>query len=203
MKKVRVADWNSLADRQPTHALVANVDLVVVRYDDEVSVLYGRCVHRGALMADGTVEGDDLICGVHGWDYQYRSGVSSYNPAEVLHKFASWVEEDGVWVDEDEIAAWERENPQPYSRDAYQGTYQDHSKGSPAEPHVKFIRHLASHGLSQVGHHGPVDAMGVPRDRAQGSLRLSLGHTTIDTDIDAALELIPPAVEKLLAHGGG
>ena len=68
MKKVSVANWDDLEDRIPTHALVANVDLVIVRYDDNVSVLYGRCAHRGALMADGHVDGDNLICGVHGWD---------------------------------------------------------------------------------------------------------------------------------------
>lgn len=46
-------------------------------------------------------------------------------------------------------------------------------------------------------------AMGVDRMLAQGSLRLSLGHTSTDADIDAALEIIPPAVERLLARGGG
>ena len=46
-------------------------------------------------------------------------------------------------------------------------------------------------------------AMGVDRLLAQGSLRLSLGHTTTEHDIDAALEIIPPAVERLRAHGGG
>ncbi len=50
---VSVAVWSELADREPAYALVAGVDLVVVRYDDTVSVLYGRCQHRGALMADG------------------------------------------------------------------------------------------------------------------------------------------------------
>ncbi len=163
MEKVKVAVWNELADREPAYALVENVDLVVVRYDDDVSVLYGRCAHRGALMVDGFVRGDDLVCGVHNWDYQFSSGVSSYNPAERLHKFGSWVEEGGVWVDAAEIRAWERDNPQPYLRSDYQGVYQDHSKGSPAEPHVKFIRELATNGLDKVGHHGPVQAMGVPR----------------------------------------
>ncbi|MEC7374768.1 MAG: aminotransferase class V-fold PLP-dependent enzyme, partial [Actinomycetota bacterium] len=46
-------------------------------------------------------------------------------------------------------------------------------------------------------------AMGVDRIVAQGSLRLSLGHTTTEADIEAALECIPPAVERLRAHGGG
>ncbi len=163
MKKTRIAEWDELDDRKPAHALVAGVDLVLVRWDDQVSVLYGRCLHRGALMADGRIEGEDIICGVHNWDYQFRSGVSSYNPDEVLHKFGSWVEDGGVWVDADEIADWERDNPQPWNRDAYQGAYQDHSKGDPAEPHVKLIRDLAANGLSKVGHHGPVAAMGVPR----------------------------------------
>jgi len=64
MKKTTVADWNTLKDREPAYALVANVDLVMVRFDDEVSVFYGRCAHRGALMCDGHVAGRNLICGV-------------------------------------------------------------------------------------------------------------------------------------------
>ena len=65
MNGTRIADWEGLANREPTHALIGNVDLVVVKYEDEVSVLYGRCLHRGALLADGYVQGDNLICGVH------------------------------------------------------------------------------------------------------------------------------------------
>jgi nitrite reductase/ring-hydroxylating ferredoxin subunit len=91
--------------------LVANVDLVIVRFDDRVSVLYGRCAHRGALMSDGYVQGDDLICGVHGWDYRLDTGVSAYNNAELLDKFSAWIEDRKVWVDEDEIAAWQESHP--------------------------------------------------------------------------------------------
>ncbi len=42
-------------------------------------------------------------------------------------------------------------------------------------------------------------AMGVPRHVAGGSLRLSLGHTSTDADIDAVLAAVPPAVERLRA----
>lgn len=37
-------------------------------------------------------------------------------------------------------------------------------KATPEEPHVAFIHQLAREGLSQLGHHGPMGAMGVPRD---------------------------------------
>lgn len=42
-------------------------------------------------------------------------------------------------------------------------------------------------------------AMGVPRDHAAGSLRLSLGWATTDADVDLALQVVPDAVERLRA----
>lgn len=162
MNKVQIAKWSQLADRKPTHARVANVDLVIVRYDDDVSVLYGRCLHRGALMSDGHVEGHNLICGVHNWDYRYDTGVSEYDNKEALHKFSAWVKGGKLYVDEDEIAAWHDENPQPFDRDAYLGDYQDTGHDA-AEPFNALIQSYARDGLSKVGHHGVVDAMGVPR----------------------------------------
>ncbi len=167
-----IVRWADLEPDKPTHALVANVDLVVTRFQragqDLTSVLYGRCLHRGALMADGFVQGDNLICGLHGWDYRLDTGISEYNNAERLHRFRSWVEDhDGepwLCVDESEIADWELANPQPYQRDEYLGNYQD-IHGAPEEPHVKLIQSLARDGLSKYGHHGPSAAMGVPRDQ--------------------------------------
>jgi glutamate synthase domain-containing protein 2/nitrite reductase/ring-hydroxylating ferredoxin subunit len=162
MNRISVASWDELQDRKPAYALVAGVDLVVVRFDDEVSVMYGRCAHRGALMSDGHVSGDNLICGVHGWDYRLATGISEYNNSETLAKFNAWVEDGQVCLDEDEIREWVKQHPQPYNRDSYQGLYQDPT-GTGDEPHVKFIRSLAGDGLSKVGHHGPAAAMGVPR----------------------------------------
>ena len=90
MNKIAIKTLDELGDREPAYALVGDVDLCVVRYDDNVSVFYGRCLHRGALMADGHVDGENLICGVHYWDYRLDTGVSEYNNEEVLPKFTSW-----------------------------------------------------------------------------------------------------------------
>ncbi len=119
-KAAKVAVWSELPDRSPAYALVANVDLVLVRYGDQVSAFHGRCLHRGALLADGSIEGDNLICGVHGWDYRFDSGISEYNNNEALKKFRAWVDADN-----------------------------------------KHIQELARNGLSRVGEHGQVSAMGV------------------------------------------
>ncbi len=159
---VKIADWNSLADRTPAHALVSNTDLVVVRYDDDVSVLYGRCLHRGALMADGHVDGDNLICGVHGWDFRYDTGVSEYDNKEALHKFTAEIRDDAVWVDQAEIEQFEVIHPQPFDRSQYLGSFQA-THPHPSEEPNSTIQMLARDGLDKVGHHGPGAAMGVPR----------------------------------------
>jgi cysteine desulfurase len=40
-------------------------------------------------------------------------------------------------------------------------------------------------------------AMGVPRQRAMGALRLSLGHTTTEADIDRAIVVISASIRRL------
>lgn len=156
-----IYNWDELENLTPTYALVSNVDLVIVRDGDEASVLFGRCHHRGALLADGHIDGENLICGLHGWDYRYKTGISEYNNEEELKSFTCWVEDGQLWVDKDEIAAWEKDNPQPYDRDSYLGTYQD-IHGTDDEPFVNEIKSLA--GSDSIdGSHGPVEAMGVSR----------------------------------------
>jgi glutamate synthase domain-containing protein 2 len=203
MNKIKVVSWADLSPLTPTHALVANVDLVIVRWEENVSVLYGRCHHRGALLADGFIDGENLICGVHFWDYRFKTGISEYNNDEQLHRFSSWVEEGAVRVDEDEIAAWERENPQPYRRDEYQGAYAD-VHGTPVEPHVKLIQELAANGLEKTGHHGPVSAMGVPRSELPSWDDLQLLTAQLarlpqldDVEIDTELVVGPKAAKPL------
>jgi glutamate synthase domain-containing protein 2 len=153
--------FDSLEEKGPTHALVENVDLVVIRYGDKVSVLYGRCLHRGALLSDGTVSGHNLICGLHNWDYRIDTGVSEYNNSEVLYKFKSEVTDGMVCVDAAEIREYHKSSPQPFQRDEYLGDYADTHPES-TEPYTGFIQSLAKNGLKS--HHGPSDAMGVDRN---------------------------------------
>ncbi len=205
-ERVRVVAWSELADRQPSYALVGNVDLVVVRWDEQVSVLYGRCLHRGALMSDGRIEGENLICGMHNWDYRYDTGVSGYNPSERLHKFKAWVQDDAVYVDKAEIVVWEQANPQPYDRDSYQGLYADHH-GTPAEPYNSYIRELAVNGLKSTGPHGWVSAMGVSREKLPSwddvqILTAQLARKPQQDDVNIGTELvIGPRAKKPLKLG--
>ena len=64
---IKLAALIDLPDNTPFAATAAGVDLVLIRRGDDVTALYGRCAHRGALLADGHVAGDLVVCDVHGW----------------------------------------------------------------------------------------------------------------------------------------
>ncbi len=201
---VTVASWTALEDRKPVHALVEKTDLVVVRFDENVSVLYGRCLHRGAMLADGSVdENDNLICGVHNWDYRLDTGVSAYNNSEVLHKFPAIVNDGNVYVDKADVVAFEELHPAPFQRDRYLGIYDDtHPENT--EPYTRYIQNLSRDGLTKTGHHGPSAAMGVDRNTlpkwediqflpAQLATRPLLDDESVDTSV-----IIGPNAKKPL-----
>ena len=160
---IPIATWHDVADGTPVGVEVEGVDLVIVRRGDAHSVLHGRCAHRGALMADGTIVGEDLVCGLHGWDYRIDSGISSYDNTQSLARFTSWLVDGELMVDRNEVIGFLLHHPQPFDAGNYQGAFQD-THPAPTEPHVGLIRELATNGLDVTGHHGPVAAMGVPRD---------------------------------------
>ena len=159
---VRVAALSELPEREPVAAKVEGVDLVLVRRGDDVSVFYGRCAHRGALMSDGHIDGQLLVCDVHGWRYDIETGVAPVNPAVGLAKFPAWVSDGAVYVDQSAVMAFAKANPQPYGDDGYQGAWIKPAD-TPEEPFVTQIHELARNGLSRVGKHGATAAMGVPR----------------------------------------
>lgn len=162
-KSIVIAKVSNLKNKEPKHALVNGLDLVIVKFDEDISVLYGRCLHRGALMSDGHIDGHNLICGVHGWDYRVDSGVSEYNNKEVLHKFSTKIDDDNLYVDEFEIDAYLESHPQPFNRDAYLGAYAD-THPEETEPYTGYIKELAQNGLTNIGHHGFSASMGVDRN---------------------------------------
>lgn len=203
MKKVILSQLSELDQLIPKHFEVSNLDLVAIRDGETVSVLYGRCLHRGALLGDGHIEGENLICGLHGWDYRYDSGVSEYNNSEKLQKFFSEVVNGEVFVDADEIEEYLAKNPQSFNKQEYLGAFADTHPES-TEPYTNYIKELSQNGLKKFGHHGPSAAMGIDRNLlpkweniqflpAQLARRPLLDHEEVNTKV-----VIGPRAKKPL-----
>ena len=75
------SDWHILAGfwhpvafvheigEQPVSQTLLDVDLVIFRIGDAVTVARDRCPHRGARLSAGTIEQEYLICPMHGLHY--------------------------------------------------------------------------------------------------------------------------------------
>jgi glutamate synthase domain-containing protein 2/CDGSH-type Zn-finger protein len=156
----RVALAAELEDRKPISVEVEGVELLVVKVDGSISVFQARCVHQGANMADGSIEGDKLVCGLHGWAYDLATGRKVGPGNAGLRRFDVWVDErwGEVLVSLEQVRAHAKTGPETPADGGPEPT-----NANREEPHNDYIQQLAAHGLARVGPHGPSAAMGVPR----------------------------------------
>ena len=71
---VRVANPGELKSAGP-FALSANgVDVVLARTGGGWRAFGGRCPHQGALLGEGELDGDSLVCRNHRWRFALDSG---------------------------------------------------------------------------------------------------------------------------------
>ena len=63
-------------------ALTVNgTEVAVFRCSNQLYALENRCPHAAGSLADGTVDGDEVICPLHGYRFNIRTGACSTDPA--------------------------------------------------------------------------------------------------------------------------
>ncbi len=77
---IHVANLEDLQGDGP-HALSANgFDVVAVRTPAGLRAFEGRCPHQGALLGEGELDGDTLVCRNHRWRFSVDSGQREGGP---------------------------------------------------------------------------------------------------------------------------
>jgi len=93
------------ADVPPGKGVLASVngrDVVVYRRDDEILAIGNDCPHQGGSLCDGWVEGDIVVCPIHGWEFDMRSGACMTVPGESVPRYIATVEDGTVYLEEAE-----------------------------------------------------------------------------------------------------
>lgn len=65
------------------HVKVGKSDIALVRVRDEYFALSNICRHTYGPLAEGIVEGYELVCPWHGWRYDVRTGTTDHPDADV------------------------------------------------------------------------------------------------------------------------
>jgi cytochrome P450/nitrite reductase/ring-hydroxylating ferredoxin subunit len=77
---VRVASLSDLAGPGPFPVSASGVDVALVRSETGWRAFNGRCPHQGALLGEGEIEGDKLVCRNHRWRFSIASGQRDGGP---------------------------------------------------------------------------------------------------------------------------
>ena len=95
---VRVANSSDLVGHGPFALSAAGVDVALVRASAGWRAFQGRCPHQGALLGEGEIEGDKLVCRNHRWRFSLDSGQRDGGPGCLAS--CPVVERDGaVFID--------------------------------------------------------------------------------------------------------
>jgi cytochrome P450/nitrite reductase/ring-hydroxylating ferredoxin subunit len=71
---VRTAGLDELKGNGPFAVSVNGTDVVVVRGRSGLRAFEGRCPHQGAMLGEGELTGDQLVCRNHRWRFKVASG---------------------------------------------------------------------------------------------------------------------------------
>jgi nitrite reductase/ring-hydroxylating ferredoxin subunit len=100
MARVKVLDAAALDPGQPTLVSVDGRDVALFRCGDEVLAIGNECPHQGGSLCDGWVEGDIVVCPLHGWEFDMRSGACMTVPGEDVPRYAATVEDGAIYLEE-------------------------------------------------------------------------------------------------------
>jgi nitrite reductase/ring-hydroxylating ferredoxin subunit len=74
---------------------VDKTDVLVVRHKGELFACNNSCPHRGASLSKGEIKGDNIVCYMHGYEFDIFTGK--------LVNMKSW-KKDSRWIEQ--TAAW-------------------------------------------------------------------------------------------------
>jgi nitrite reductase/ring-hydroxylating ferredoxin subunit len=69
-----VAELSDLAEGEIRKVSPEGLDVILVRFGDEVEAYLDSCPHEGHPLSLGDLEGDVIICAKHLWEFDARSG---------------------------------------------------------------------------------------------------------------------------------
>ena len=98
MEPVSVAQVGEIPPGEARVVVVAGRPVAVFNVGGTFYATDNTCLHRGARLGEGFLDGDVVTCPLHGWQYDVRSGQSFTNPAARLRTYRVLVEGGEVKV---------------------------------------------------------------------------------------------------------
>ena len=98
MTRVRIARADALQGPGPYAVSANGIDIAILRTPQGLRAFQGHCPHQGALLGEGEIEGDALVCRNHRWQFGIADGRRRGGP-ECLARYEIVEERGEVFVE--------------------------------------------------------------------------------------------------------
>lgn len=93
-------DWTpvpqtELVEGKPTRVVVDDTPVLLLRRGAHVLAVHDRCSHRGCSLANGEIDGDEVVCACHGSRFDLTDGALKRGPATAPQPAFEVRERDG------------------------------------------------------------------------------------------------------------
>jgi len=100
--RVKVLDLADLPPGKGVPVTVNGRDVAVFRRGEEILAIDNECPHQGGNLCDGWVEGEIVICPLHGWEFDMRSGACMTVPGERVPSYTATTAGGAIYLEEAE-----------------------------------------------------------------------------------------------------
>jgi len=93
---------HSLAQLPPgslTEITAGGVLMALCNFGGEVRAVGGICPHQSAPLGFGAMNGENIVCPWHGWEFSCVTGRNDYDPDTRVATYAVQVSGDDILVD--------------------------------------------------------------------------------------------------------
>lgn len=97
---VQAASINELAAGEGKQVEIEGKEVALFFVAGEYYAVSDACPHAGASMAEGAVDGSEVICPWHGARFQLKDGALAQGPCrEGLHSYSTKIEDGALFVE--------------------------------------------------------------------------------------------------------
>lgn len=95
---VRVMAEADLPSGKPVELRVGEVAIALVKLGGVVHALGNTCAHRGGPLGRGYLDGPNLLCPIHAWAFDVRTGECTDVPEARVPRYETRVEDGQILV---------------------------------------------------------------------------------------------------------
>ncbi len=95
---VKVASLGELPVGQSKCVELNGREVALFNVDGSIFAIDNCCPHRGGPLAEGIIEGLEVICPWHGWRFDVTSGACTTLPTKPVDAYDVKVENGEIWV---------------------------------------------------------------------------------------------------------